>query len=139
MLWQTGTEVADVVHLLGVSGDNLIGAGHKLYWISLADEDAGTVKHVWPSGDDKLGYGRGVLAGDFLYWPTRDKIYVLEHATGKLRREIPLVPRGIRGGNLLVAGGRLLVAGANELVALDQDGGAGQGGQPAIAKGEFKQ
>ncbi len=134
MLWQTGTEVADVVHLLGVSGDNLIGAGHRLYWISLADDDAGKVKHVWPSGHDKLGYGRGVMAGDFLYWPTRDKIYVLEHATGKLRREIPLAPLGIRGGNLLVAGGRLLVAGANELVALDQHGGAGEGAQPKLAK-----
>jgi outer membrane protein assembly factor BamB len=138
MLWQTGTELADVVHLLGVSGDNLIATGHRVYWISLADEDAGKVKHVWPSGDDKLGYGRGVLAGDFLYWPTRDKIYVFDHAIGRLRREVPLLPRGIGGGNLLVADGRLLVAGADELVGLDQHGGAGEGARPVLAELEIR-
>ena len=138
IVWQTGTETADVVHLLGVSGDNLIATGHKVYWISRADEDAGRVKHVWPSGDDKLGYGRGVLAGDFVYWPTRDKVYVFEHATGRLRREVPLLPRGIRGGNLLVADGRLLVAGANELIGLDQQGGAGEHQPPVLAEVEVR-
>ena len=136
IVWRTGTDMADVVHLLGVSGDNLIATGHRVYWISLADEDAGKVKHVWPSGDDKLGYGRGVLAGGFLYWPTRDKIYVIEHATGRLKREVPLLPRGIGGGNLLVADGRLLVSRADELIGLDQQGGAGEGTQPVLAKVE---
>jgi outer membrane protein assembly factor BamB len=135
ILWQTGSEVEDVVHLLGVAGDTLIAGGDRLYWISLKAEEAGRVKHVWPLGHERLGYGRGVLAGDCVLWPTREKIYVFDQATGKQRKVIPLVPRGATGGNLLVAPGRLLIAGSEELVALRR---AGAQREPQEEHGEGK-
>ena len=43
--------------------------------------------------------------------------------TGRLKKEIPLAPRRVTGGNLLIAGGQLLIATGSELVALGQNGG----------------
>jgi len=117
ILWQTGPEVDDIVHLLGVSGDNLIASGHKLYWISLKADEAGRVKHVWPLGSEKLGYGRGVLAGDCVLWPTREKIYLFDRATGQQKKAVSLVVRGAAGGNLLVTERHLLIATSDELIA----------------------
>ena len=108
----------DVVHLLGVSGDCLIASGHKLYWIAISGPRAGNIAHVWPEGADKLGYGRGLLAGSTVLWPTREKIYVFDQQTARLKREIQLAPLGLRGGNLLVADGHLLIATPSELVVL---------------------
>jgi outer membrane protein assembly factor BamB len=115
----------DVVHLLGTvsnasasGGDCLIAGGSKLYWIDIAGPRAGNIAHVWPEGDEKLGYGRGLLAGAYVLWPTREKIYVFHQQTARLKREIELAPLGARGGNLLVADGRLLIATPNELIAL---------------------
>ena len=113
----------DVVHLLGVSGDCLIASGEKLYWIAIAGPRAGNIAHVWPEGGDKLGYGRGLLAGDYVLWPTREKIYVFHQQTARLKKEIDLAPLGIRGGNLLVADGRLLIATPSELILLGTAGG----------------
>ncbi len=113
----------DVVHLLGVSGDCLIASGHKLYWIDIAGPRAGNIAHVWPEGEDKLGYGRGLLAGAYVLWPTREKIYVFHQQTARLKKEIELAPLGVRGGNLLVADGRLLIATPNELIVLGTNGG----------------
>ncbi len=121
ILWQTGPEVNDVVHLLGVAGNQLIASGNKLYWISL-DDEPGRVKHVWPDGPEKPGFGRGILAGHRVFFPTRDKIYLFDPATAAPKGVLPLAPHGLTGGNLLVAHGRLLIAGNQELVAL--------GGQP---------
>jgi outer membrane protein assembly factor BamB len=118
VLWQTGPQVEDVVHLLGVAGDCLIASGRKLYWIGLIGEDRGKVKHVWPDGADRLGYGRGVLAGARVYWPTREAIYVFDQATARQVRVIQLPPLGITGGNLLVTGRQILVSTANALIGL---------------------
>jgi outer membrane protein assembly factor BamB len=113
----------DVVHLLGVAGNYLIASGHKLYWIEIAGPRAGNIAHLWPEGDEKLGFGRGLLAGPYVLWPAREKIYVFQQQTARLRREIELAPLGVRGGNLLVADGRLLIATASELVELGTQGG----------------
>jgi len=118
ILWQTGPELEDVVHLLGVAGDTLIASGYRLYWISLKPGEQGKVKHVWPEGEEKLGQGRGVLAGNSVLWPTANKIYVFDQASGRLIKDIALAPRRATGGNLLVAGGRLLIATDRELIAL---------------------
>jgi outer membrane protein assembly factor BamB len=122
ILWQSGPETGDVVHLLGVSGDRLIAGGNRLYWLALSGPDRGKVKALWPDGQEKLGYGRGILAGDCVAWPTRDKIYVFDAATGRLRKDIDLAPRGAAGGNLLIAGDRLLIASGAELVCFSQQG-----------------
>ncbi len=118
VLWQTGPEVEDVVHLLGVAHDYLIAAGHRLYWIALTPPDEGKVKAVWPDGAEKLGYGRGTLAGDCVWWPTGDKIYVFSQRTGRPVRQILLAPLGLRGGNLVMTPECLLVASGTTLAAL---------------------
>jgi outer membrane protein assembly factor BamB len=122
ILWQSETQLDDVLHLLGVSGNQLIAAGQRLYWIGLRDEHRGQIEHVWPDGAEKLGYGRGLLAGDCVLWPTRQKIFALDQKTAQPRKAIDLAPLGITGGNLLVADGRLLIATDNELIALGQGG-----------------
>lgn len=122
-LWQTGSEVEDASHLLGVAGDWLIAGGSKLYWISLKDEDRGRVKHVWPDGPDAPGYGCGLLAGDSVLWTTRDNLYVFDQLSAQPRRIVDLSDHGISGGNLLSAAGRLLIATETELIAIGSRGG----------------
>jgi cellulose synthase operon protein C len=134
LLWQSGPEVEDVVHLLGVAGNCLIASGQKLYWIGLEGEDRGHVRHVWPDGPERPGYGRGILAGGLVYFPTRETIYLFDQLTGQLRKQMPLVPRGLSGGNLLIAGDRLLIATGEELVALGPP--AAQPGKPSGGAGE---
>lgn len=126
MLWQTGTEVEDASHLLGTAGDWLIAGGRRLYWISLKEEDRGRVKHVWPDGAEGPGYGRGVLAGQSILWPTRDKLYVFDQQTAQPKKVVNLTAREAAGGNLLVAGGRLLIATASELIALSPFSGSSE-------------
>ena len=133
ILWQSGTEVEDVVHLLGTTAEHLIAGGGKLYWIGLKGADRGRVKHLWPRGGEKPGYGRGVLAGDSVLWPTREKIYLLDQKTARPEKVIDLVARGASGGNLLVAGGRLLIATGTELIALGPDGGRRKGAPDGVA------
>jgi outer membrane protein assembly factor BamB len=122
-LWQTGSETEDASALLGVAQPWLIAAGRKLYWISMREEDRGRVKCVWPDGVERPGYGRGLLCGANVLWPTRDKLYVFDARTARPRKAIDLRARSASGGNLLVAGGRLLVATESELLALDWEGG----------------
>ncbi len=122
-LWQTGSEVEDADHLLGVAGDWLIAGGRKLYWISLKEEERGRVKHVWPEASDQPpGYGRGVLAGTSVLWPTRDKLYIFDQQTAQPRKAVDLRARGASGGNLLSAGGQLLIATESELIAIGPHG-----------------
>jgi len=124
ILWQTGSQVEDVVHLLGVTGDQLVASGYKLYWISLKLEDQGKITHVWPDGHEQPGYGRGLLAGDCVYWPTRGTVHVFDQATARLTRVIQLAPREAGGGNLLAVNGHLLIATADELIAFAREGRA---------------
>jgi hypothetical protein len=130
LVWTTPVEVAsDAVHLLGIAQDRLIASGDYLYWF-----DAFTGQYHGqfpPPSKDAPGYalpsptgqGRGVLAGNLVYWPTRERILVFEQLTQAdgvfhvpvAREPIDLVGRKARGGNLLVAGDRFIIAGAREL------------------------
>ncbi|MBN2474128.1 MAG: PQQ-like beta-propeller repeat protein [Pirellulales bacterium] len=123
ILWQTGPEVTDVVHLLGATEEHLIAAGGRLYWVGLNGESAGRVKHRWPDGAEQPGHGRGVLAGDTVLFPTREKVYMFDVQTARPRKVLDLVPLGATGGNLLIAGGQLVIATENELIALGRHGG----------------
>ncbi len=120
MLWQSGPETEGIVHLLGTTEQHLIAGGDRLYWIALDGPKRGRIEHVWPDGPDRPGFGRGVLAGPYVYWPTRDRIYVFDQQTAEPVRAIDLMPLGAAGGNLLVADGRLLIATETELIALDE-------------------
>lgn len=118
ILWQKGSFAEDIVHLLGVADDTLIASGSRLYWIDLKAPEQGRLKHSWPDGEERLGYGRGVIAGDYVYWPTREKIYQFDKTSGRMCKLLELTPHAVGGGNLIVAGGRMLVATSKELVAL---------------------
>ena len=123
ILWQTGTEIEDATELLGVAGDWLIAGGSRLYWVSLKEDDRGRVKHVWPDGPERPGYGRGILAGQDVLWSTRNTLYMLDRQTARPRRIVDLALLGVSGGNLLVAQGKLLIATPRELIALGTTSG----------------
>ena len=142
LAWTTepGT-AADVVHLLGTSGQWLIASGDRLYWIDL---HTGRVQARFPNTSsggplhaaaNPRGLGRGILAGDLVYWPTRENIFVFRQSPRATQsgfvpdgvREIPLLPRQAGGGNLVFARGTLLIAAGGKLYAFD----AATGGEAA--------
>ena len=104
--WSTSAGLAvDVVHLLGVAGDRLIGSGDCLYWVDAA---TGAVLGQFPGSagtaagqatPQPRGFGRGLLAGSEVYWPTRERIYVFDAETGlQLRQPVELATLGCPGG-----------------------------------------
>jgi outer membrane protein assembly factor BamB len=108
--------------LLGVAGSRLIAAGDFLWGL---DVDSGRV--AWCDGrsdPEAATCGRGLLAGDLVYWPRREEIRLVEIATGKAVRQIDLGKQhGLYGGgNLAIAGGMLLVAKSDRLVAFSEFG-----------------
>jgi outer membrane protein assembly factor BamB len=118
ILWQTGDQTEYALDLLGATDDYLIAGGKKLYWIGLKDEDRGRIKHVWPEGNDKPGFGRGIISAGCILWPTREHILVFDLKTAQPRKTIDLLPRDAQGGNLLVTDLGLLIATDKELIAL---------------------
>ncbi len=68
--------------------------------------------------------GRGVLAGDLVFWPRREEIRLVEISTGKAVRQIDMGRQhGLYGGgNLAIAGGMLLVAKSDRLAAFSEFG-----------------
>jgi outer membrane protein assembly factor BamB len=124
-LWETSL-AADTVHLLGVGEGNLIASGDHLWWI---DAVTGKISGHWPD-QSPHGYGRGILAGDKIFWPTRDMLYVFRQAVppgGRVtlaRDPIPLADaRKAGGGNLLISRGVLLIAAADKLYGFGQRAG----------------
>jgi outer membrane protein assembly factor BamB len=125
---------ADVVHLLGVRGQTLLASGDRLYWIDaatgrlLCQFPAGAATAPGLAAPSPRGHGRGILAGEQVYFPTRDSILVFEQepAAGdlgpqpRLVREIRLSPQGLTGGNLVISQGILLIASGDRLTALGQ-------------------
>lgn len=134
LIWLTPPELAaDAIHLLGVSNERLILSGECLYWF---DIESGQLVGRYPSyfhaapgyaRPQPRGFGRGLLVGDEVYWPTRDAIFVFDQQTvktdrgwrPKLVRRIDLKPLKATGGNLALADNLLLVAGADRLYAFE--------------------
>jgi outer membrane protein assembly factor BamB len=126
----------DIVHLLGAANDLLLASGDRLYWIDantgrlLAQFPAGSPGAASQAAPSPRGLGRGTLAGQNVWFPTRESIFVFDQRPAatdfgwqpKLIREIPLTPRGITGGNLTIADGVLLIATGDRLVAFDEFG-----------------
>jgi outer membrane protein assembly factor BamB len=131
LLWAS-TIPRDVVHLLGVGGGNLLASGQRLWWLNA---DGGKVLYRWPDQATVHGYGRGALAGDNVYFPTRAEIHVFRQSLGdsgtnspggasaefgmETRDPVRLDTRDppLSGGNLVIAGGYLLIATPNNLIA----------------------
>ena len=79
---------------------------------------SGSVRFVWPESEHAgiRGMGRGVVAGDEIFWPTRNEIYVLDARTGeRTRPPIDLASVSDGGANLAAANGHLVVAGHDKL------------------------
>lgn len=116
--WKT-KPVAEVVHLLGVAGGKLFATGDHVFTF---DARTGGLLRTWPEVGRYEGYGRGLLAGDRVYWPNRTEIHVLDQATGgNVHETIPLSQAFTRsGGNLAVGGGFLVVAERDQLVVYCQ-------------------
>ena len=120
----------DAVHLLGVMDDTLVVSGDSLYWIDaysgriMAQFPPGRLGGTEKSAPSPRGFGRGLIAGSQIWWPTREAIYVFEPRPlktdfgwqPKLVRQIPLTSLGITGGNLLFANDVVLIAGSDRLV-----------------------
>ena len=120
ILWQSGSQLEDVEHLLGVANDKLIASGKRIYWLETGREAGGKIKHVWPRTNRGPGFGRGVLAGRYVYMPTRDKIFVFEQHSARLVDSIELAAKKASGGNVVIAGGRLMIATDDELIVFSR-------------------
>ena len=58
--------------------------------VLLFDVKTGALVRAWPDGGQSpQGFGRGILAGERIYWPTENEIHVLDQETG-LRAEPPI-------------------------------------------------
>lgn len=121
MAWKSPA-LPEITHLLGVSRGRLIATGNRVWSL---DVKTGKVLAYWPEGGAGFpGYGRGVLAGDAIYWPTRDTIHVLDLATGLKSDRGPIALQqafGTGGGNLAVGDGYLVVAQEDALVVFCQN------------------
>ena len=81
---------------------------------------------IWPESDRAgiRGMGRGVIAGNEIFWPTRNEIFVIDPKTGaQTRPPISLSPLA-GGANLVASQGRLIVAGYDKLMVLGPPSGA---------------
>jgi hypothetical protein len=128
--WTSAAGIAtDATCLLGVRGDTLIAAGDRVYWLDvhtgrqLAQYPAGKPQGSTTATASPRGLGQGVIAGNQIWWPTRESILVFGVApiragnefTPPLVKEIPLVPRGLTGGNLLIADDKLVITTGTKL------------------------
>ena len=123
LAWKTDPipEEVKLTHLLGVAKGYLIATGDRVLWF---DVKTGKLAHAWPDNAQAVqGFGRGILAGDQVYWPTQTEIHVLDQASG-LEAEPPIKLQETyqcEGGNLAVGDGYLIVAQANSLVVFCQN------------------
>ncbi|MHB1557868.1 MAG: outer membrane protein assembly factor BamB family protein, partial [Isosphaeraceae bacterium] len=104
LLWKTEAIADDIklAHVLGVAQGRLVVTGDR---VVLLDVATGKVVGSWPDAANKSheGYGRGLLAGDLIYWPTKTQIEVLDQRTA-LRTAPPIKLQEVyhtRGGNLV--------------------------------------
>jgi len=125
LVWRSIPLGAHPLHLLGVGNGNLIATGRSVWWLNVI---TGRAEFVWPHPDNtqsERGYGRGVLAGNNIYWPTREKIVVFDQRIGRengaryfqksAEFELSVPNINAAGGNLVVSGDTLLIAGADTL------------------------
>jgi outer membrane protein assembly factor BamB/tetratricopeptide (TPR) repeat protein len=125
LLWKTDPIVDDIKlsHVLGVAKGRLIVTGNR---VVLYDVKTGKLVGAWPDSANRSleGYGRGLLAGDLIYWPTRTEIQILDQRTG-LKTEPPIRLQETYhtkgGGNLAAGDGYLIVAQEDGLVVFCQN------------------
>ena len=117
-LWES--DPLEIAHILGVShGKVFCTTVSPRCGIRALDAATGSSQGGWmqPGDDSKLPtFGRGLLAGDLVFWPTRKGLNVLRQSDGE---PVALDPE-IRG-NLAAADGCLIVADSRVLSAYPPD------------------
>jgi outer membrane protein assembly factor BamB len=127
LLWNTELPPGqlDITHLLGVVNGQLIASGRRLWWFDMATGEPSTVppENPFPRelSSSRFGFGRGLLAGEQVFWPTRggaDQILVFDVASGRVARQpLSLTAVDVSAGNLVAGPRHLLVAGPEQLAA----------------------
>lgn len=116
LIW-SNDKLPDALHLLGVSGDSLVVTGNRFWSLDVC---TGRIRITWPESEHAgiRGMGRGVLAGNEVFWPTRKEIYFFNATTGeRTRSPIDLSSVSDGGANLAAGDGFLVVAGRDRMTA----------------------
>jgi len=120
--WQSEPILDDakVSHLLGVADGRLVATGDRVLLFDVAD---GRLARAWPDAGGREAFGRGLLAGGRIYWPTRNEILVLDQKTATLAAPPIRLAEAYRttGGNLAAGDGYLIVAQNDGLTAFCQN------------------
>lgn len=113
LLWQTRVGTS---YLLGVAKDRLFVAGTRL---SALDVTTGRVDWTFPENNPG-SVGRGLLAGNDVYWPTASEVHVLDQATGARTQAAISLLEGLRlkPGNWIAGDGYALLAQNRQIVVL---------------------
>ena len=140
LVWSTdGEQVAEAIHLLGVSEEHLVVSGDRLTWL---DRRTGRVAARYPGGStnailnalpDPRGLGRGVILEDEVYWPVSGELLVFRlgldvsagesgpslHVSPTILRRVALGARAREGGNLVATSTVLLYASPTRIMAFE--------------------
>ena len=132
--WATSPpSTSDVVHLLGVAEGSLIVSGKQLWWL---DAETGKFITSFPeplNSGQVRPFGRGLLIGDVVAWPTREELYVFsqKQLPSSDANKMPAMVRdpirladyanGLSGGNVVAAGDYVLLETPDRLWAFGPD------------------
>jgi len=120
--WKTDSipDEVKITHLLGVAKGRLVATGDRVLLFDVRD---GKLLRAWPDSGTREGFGRGLLAGDRIYWPTRNEIEVLNQLDGGRAAPPIRLAETFRttGGNLVAGDGYLIVAQSDALVVFCQN------------------
>lgn len=115
MLWERRIPFPQdqIRHVLGVVDNQLVLSGNYLWILNATTGNIVYPDQFLPGRHPEFdGYGRGLIAGDEIFWPTRSKIEV-RNLLGQRTQQ----PEPCSGGNLAIAGEMLIVAEPRRLVA----------------------
>ncbi len=137
-IWENSN--VDAIHLLGVGANHLIASGLYLYWIDVFTGETAAQFPAKRGGAKKgigrptpHGYGRGILSGGRVVWPTRESILVFDQRIEPdtrlprlTRQPIQFANMAVGTGNLVLADDVLLIAGPDKLYAIKNDSDDGK-------------
>ncbi|MFM7073949.1 MAG: PQQ-binding-like beta-propeller repeat protein [Planctomycetota bacterium] len=126
LMWASDSPMlGDCEYLLGIIDGQLLAGGRRLAWIDAA---TGRLRCQFPAesdADGPRGFGRGLVAAEEIWWPTRDRLLAFyakpvwdgSRWRPRASRQYDLRARNAMGGNLAVADGMLFIAGPDRLYA----------------------
>jgi outer membrane protein assembly factor BamB len=119
-------DAPDTTHVLAATRDRLILGGKSLGILEIDSASPNTpgkllAQHFLPEGPE--GFGRGALAGNTIFWPTRGGIHIFNLDTTERIGRVDLAQDPAfrtTAGNLLVGGEQIIIAQHDRLIALSQ-------------------